>query len=113
VDPGRCSLRLTRRYAASAAEVWGALTEPESVRRWFGSSHDGLPGRVQISRPFDLLELVWESHGDASVVRFELTEDERGTVLVLDHSLIEESAGMAYVRRWTEALDRLDGEVER
>jgi uncharacterized protein YndB with AHSA1/START domain len=113
VASGRCSVRLTRRYAASAAEVWSALTEPESVRRWFGSSYDGLPGRVRISRPHDALELVWESDDDTSVVRFELTEDERGTVLVLDHSLIEESVGMAYAQRWTHALDRFDGEVAR
>jgi hypothetical protein len=113
VVSGRCSVRLTRRYAAPAAEVWAALTEPDSVGRWFGPSYEGLPGRVRISRPHDLLELVWESEGDASVVRFELREDERGTVLVLDHSLIEESVGMAYARRWTQALDRFDGEVER
>jgi uncharacterized protein YndB with AHSA1/START domain len=93
--------------------VWAALIEPDSVRRWFGSSYDGLPGRVHISRPHDLLELAWEGDGDTSLVRIELTEDERGTVLVLDHSLIEESVGMAYARRWTQALDRFDGEVER
>lgn len=109
---GRCSVRLTRRYAASAEEVWAALTEPESVRRWFGSTHEGLPGRVRASNPHELLELVWQSEGDESVVRFELTENERGTVLVLDHSLIEESIGMAYLQRWTHALDRFDAEVE-
>lgn len=108
----RCSVRLTRRYAASAGEVWACLTEPESVRRWFGPSYDGLPGRVRASQPQRLLELVWEGDGDPSVVRFELTEDERGTMLVLDHSLIEETVGMAYARRWTSALDRFDREVE-
>ena len=89
------------------------MTEPESVRRWFGHSHQSLPGRVRASRPNRLLELVWEADGDASVVRFELTEDEHGTVLVLDHSLIDESVGMAYLQRWTNSLDRLDAEVER
>lgn len=89
------------------------LTEPESVRRWFGQSHQRLPGRVRTSRPNRLLELVWEGNRDASVVRFELTEDEGGTVLVLDHSLIDEAAGMAYLQRWTKSLDRLDAEVER
>jgi uncharacterized protein YndB with AHSA1/START domain len=113
VVSGRCAIRLTRRYAASAEEVWTALTEPESVRRWFGPSHEGLPGEVRASRPHRLLELVWEGDGEASIVRFELTEDERGTVLVLDHSLIDEAVGMAYLQRWTTALDRLDAEVER
>jgi uncharacterized protein YndB with AHSA1/START domain len=83
------------------------------VRRWFGQTDRGLPGRVRASRPNCLLELVWERGGDASVVRFELTEDERGTVLVLDHSMIDEAVGMAYLQRWTNSLDRLDAEVER
>jgi len=60
-----------------------------------------------------LLELVWEGDGDGSVVRFELTEDERGTVLVLDHSLIDEAVGKAYLQRWTNSLDRLHAEVGR
>jgi Activator of Hsp90 ATPase homolog 1-like protein len=83
------------------------------VRRWFGPSHEGLPGEVRANHPHRLLELEWEGDGEASIVRFELTEDERGTVLVLDHSLIDEAVGMAYLQRWTHALDRLDAEVER
>ena len=83
------------------------------MRRWFGQTRQGLPGRVRASRPNRLLELLWESGGEASVVRFELTEDEHGTVLVLDHSLIDEAVGMAYLQRWTNSLDRLDAEVER
>jgi uncharacterized protein YndB with AHSA1/START domain len=88
------------------------LTEPESVRRWFGQTDEGIPGEVRGSRPPRLLELLWEGDGDASVVRFELREDERGTVLVLDHSLIDETVGMAYLQRWTQSLDRLDLEIE-
>jgi uncharacterized protein YndB with AHSA1/START domain len=88
------------------------LTEPESVRSWFGQTDEGIPGEVRASRPPRLLELLWEGDGDASVVRFELREDERGTVLVLDHSLIDETVGMAYLQRWTQSLDRLDLEIE-
>ena len=83
------------------------------MRRWFGQTDQGLPGRVRASRPNRLLELVWEGDGDGSVVRFELTEDERGTVLVLDHSLIDEAVGMTYLQRWTNSLDRLHAEVGR
>jgi uncharacterized protein YndB with AHSA1/START domain len=82
------------------------------VRRWFGQTHEAIPGKVRARRPPRLLELLWEGDGDASVVRFELTEDERGTVLVLDHSLIDEAVGMAYLQRWRQSLDRLDIEVE-
>jgi hypothetical protein len=45
-------------------------------------------------------------------VRFELAGDGAGTLLVLDHRLIDEPAGMAYMARWTRALDRLDTEIE-
>jgi uncharacterized protein YndB with AHSA1/START domain len=113
VASGHCSIRLTRRYAASVGEVWAALTEPESVPRWFGPSYERLPGRVRASRPDRLLELLWDDEGETSIVRFELTEDELGTLLVLDHSRVDERLGMAYMQRWTQALERLHAEVGR
>ena len=110
---GHCSIRLTRRYAATVGEVWAALTEPESVRRWFGPSYGQLPGRVRTSRRGRLLELLWDDEGETSIVRFELTEDELGTVLVLEHSRVDEHLGMAYMQRWTQAFERLDAELGR
>jgi hypothetical protein len=38
--------------------------------------------------------------------------DGSGTVLVLDHERIDESAGMTYMRQWTNALARLERAVE-
>jgi uncharacterized protein YndB with AHSA1/START domain len=127
VAPGSCSVRLTRRYAASPEDVWAALTESDSLRRWldascelsleegaaFGVGSGRITGRVRALEPQRLLELDWDTEGDPSVVRFELASDGIGTVLVLDHEHIEESAGMTYMRQWTNALARLDGEVER
>ena len=101
-----CEVRYTRRYDATPAEVWAALTEPESIARWLGS----IPTNVRDSEPERLLELDWLPAGDdASVVRFELTATEDGgTQLVLDHRRINAVQGMLYAERWMNTLRRLD-----
>src|SRR5205807_1817488 len=64
-------------------------------------------GGVRRIEPGRLLELDWRGPGeDPSVVRFELSPDGDGTLLVLDHRLIEEPVGMTYIDRWTRGLAR-------
>jgi uncharacterized protein YndB with AHSA1/START domain len=102
---GYCEVRFTRRYDASPAEVWAALTDPESVARWLGP----VPTSVREAEPEHLLELDWLVPGDEpSVVRFELVATESGTELVLDHRRINAVQGMLYSERWTNTLRRLD-----
>jgi len=102
---GFCEVRFTRRYAATPAEVWAALTEPESVARWLGP----VPTEVRASEPERLLELDWLPPGDdPSVVRFELVPTEGGTQLVLDHRRINAVLGGPYSERWVNTLKRLD-----
>ena len=102
---GYCEIRYTRRYDASPNEVWAALTEPASVARWLGD----FPTRVREAEPPRLLEWDWEPPGDEpSVVRFELTAQGDGTVLVLDHRRINAVAGMGYMERWLPTLELLD-----
>jgi uncharacterized protein YndB with AHSA1/START domain len=110
VSAGHCAVRVTRRYAAAPAEVWAALTEPESLRRWLGDSDWArIGGHARESEPERLLVLEWRVPGEEpSLVRLELTADGDGTMLVLDHSVIEERLGMAYMRRWSQRLDRLE-----
>lgn len=129
MDSGTCELRLTRRYEASPAEVWRALTEPASIARWLATPVDvelagggafelalangsRIDARVRELVPERVLELDWR-HADEqrSVVRFELRAEDGGTVLELDHGRIEAPLGMAYITRWSRLLDRLDGEV--
>jgi uncharacterized protein YndB with AHSA1/START domain len=99
-----CALRLTRRYTAPPAEVWAALTDPESVARWLGQPL----GRVVREDPPRLLELDWSTKGEpAATVRFELTETHGGTLLVLDHRGIAAPRGMAAMGWWTRSLARL------
>jgi uncharacterized protein YndB with AHSA1/START domain len=127
---GTCEVRYTRYYRAAPDEVWAAVTEPDSLARWLAPAGDvalrpGWPfeleleggrmkGRVRAVEPFRLLELDWiEADGPPSIVRFELSSDGGGTVLVLDHRRIDARIGMRYLTRWGNHLDRLDGVVER
>src|SRR4051812_12348446 len=129
MHPGRCELRLTRRYEATPGEVWRVLTEPASIARWLAAPVDvelvpggafelalangsRIDGRVREVVPEQLLELDWRHAGEErSVVRFELRTEDGGTVLVLDHGRIEAPLGMAYISRWSRMLDRLDAAV--
>jgi uncharacterized protein YndB with AHSA1/START domain len=124
-------VRLTRRYDASPAEVWRALTEPESLARWLARPRalDLSPGQVfELELPNDariagcvreveperVLEVDWRAPGeDGSIVRFELARDGGGTIVTLDHRLIVERLGMRYMARWTRALRRFNMEVSR
>jgi uncharacterized protein YndB with AHSA1/START domain len=122
MDLGRCELRLTRRYDATPAEVWEALTATDSIARWLAPAIEvdvspggafvlanGVDARVVEVEPGRVLELDWRVGGEQpSVVRFELREDDRGgTTLELGHARIEAPLGMAYISRWSRALDRL------
>jgi uncharacterized protein YndB with AHSA1/START domain len=101
---GRCAVRLTRRYAEAPAEVWRALTEPESLARWLRPGFD-VP---QLVDPGRVLELEWCPPGEEpSRVRVELTPEGNGTLLVLDHARIEAERGMGAIGFWTGAVSRL------
>jgi uncharacterized protein YndB with AHSA1/START domain len=126
----RCALRLTRRYDASPAEVWRALTDPESLGRWLSSREVGsldaeaelelalgedepVTVRVRERELGRVLELDWDADGDPSTVRFELRPDgQGGTLLVLDHGRLDERVGMRYMDGWVKALERLRGRLD-
>ncbi len=100
--PEECSLRLIRRYDEPPADVWRALTEPESLDRWLRPGFPVPQREVEAER---VLELDWRPPGEEpSVVRIELAPDGSGTTLVLDHARIEAVHGMAAMRFWFAAL---------
>ena len=103
---------MTRRLAASPREVWRALTEPTSAARWLGRPPHPLLAHVRELVPERTLEVDWRPEGEEpSVVRFELRRDGETTVLVLDHTRIEATAGMRALAWWTRRLERLQEEA--
>lgn len=99
------AVRFTRLYAASIEEVWQALTDPESSPRWLDLSHDVTAGMRTVEDGC-VLELDWNRQGETeSLVRFELTADGAGTVLVLDHSRLDARVCMGYLGFWGPRLD--------
>jgi uncharacterized protein YndB with AHSA1/START domain len=130
-DP-RVGVRLTRRYDASPAEVWAALTEPVSLARWLARTQTvelfpggafelrftddestWVAGQVTEVEHEGVLELDWRHPGEQpSIVRFELAADGDGTVLVVDHRRLEERLGLAYAAGWRQHLDRLESCIE-
>jgi uncharacterized protein YndB with AHSA1/START domain len=126
-----CEVRFTRYYDAAPSAVWAALTEPESLARWLappgkidlsaGGSFElrvrkdeTIAARVRAVVPPRLLELDWlDSDEEPSIVRFELSRDGAGTVLILAHRRIDARIGMRYMARWIAHLERLDTLVER
>ena len=100
---GRCELRITRRYDASLAEVWQALTD---LDRWLAP-----PGGVTVARsePEQRLELHWRPEGEPpSTVTVELRREGDRTVLVLEHAQVDAALGMRYLAAWSRALTRFE-----
>jgi uncharacterized protein YndB with AHSA1/START domain len=99
-------VRVQRRYDATPAEIWAALTDPESVRRWLGRP---MPGAVTIVEAQRVLEVEWNLPGEpASRVRFELHAEENGVRLVVDHRGLDRAASTGYGEGWKVHLADLD-----
>ena len=84
----RRGVRFERRYDATPAEIWSALTEPERMRRWLANvaeleprpggrfllrwNADETDGTILAFEPGRLLELQWPYPGEPdSVARFD------------------------------------------
>jgi uncharacterized protein len=124
-DGDRCGVRFERLYDATADELWRALTDPAQLRGWLAEAPvfeaeprgrvafeldegDGVAGEVRAVEPGRLLEYTWTFAGESeSVVRFELHQQERGTLLVLDHRRLGRRHGAGYAAGWHAYLDRL------
>ena len=131
-DGDRCAVRFERLYDFTAEELWSALTDPDQLPRWLGTTSRGalgagdafelvpggeyeldvggrVHGHVRTVEPGRVLELTW-TWGDEpeSVVRFEIVPRDHGALLVLDHSRLPRDLAVAYGAGWHAHLDLLD-----
>jgi uncharacterized protein YndB with AHSA1/START domain len=105
------TVSLSRRYAATAAEVWGALTDPERIPRWFypvsgefkvGGTYQtegNAGGEIRTCDEPNRLVVTWG--GPDSIVDLSLTEADGATTLDFTHSvplaMAQSGAGALFV----------------
>ncbi len=125
-DADRLAVRFERRYPATPAEVWSAVTEPERVGRWlaplamlderryrldFGDGHT-TEGEVLVCEPPRLLTVTWEFTGEpVSRVAVEVRADGDGALLVLDHTRLPQDQGAGYGAGWEAHLATLEAQL--
>jgi uncharacterized protein YndB with AHSA1/START domain len=121
------AVRFERWYAASAPELWSALTNPHWMRRWLGAevtiegrvggvvrlrwgSGDEMDGVITVFEPERVLEYTWceTALGVESLVRFELSAERSGMLLVLVHTRVPGDRAAGFGAGWHGHLDALE-----
>jgi uncharacterized protein YndB with AHSA1/START domain len=125
----RRNVHFSRHFLVPPEEVWDAITEPARMGRWLadatidlqvggavelrfepGDPDQTVTGRILACRPPTLLEYEWHWPGEnQSVVRFDLSPEANGTLLVLTHRLLPAPAAAGYAAGWHAYLDLLAG----
>jgi uncharacterized protein YndB with AHSA1/START domain len=115
---GRPALRFSRRYPTPVERVWRAVTDPAEMAAWFPSTVDGdravgadlsfgdgqFTGRVIAFDPPTVFSFTW----GGELLRFELTPDGHGTVLVFTQLLSDRSVAARNGAGWHQCLAALD-----
>jgi uncharacterized protein YndB with AHSA1/START domain len=133
---GRPALRFERRYASPVDRVWRAVTDPAEMPAWFPSDVAGeravgaelvfadeehraraatagepsrddgplLTGRVVAYDPPNVFSFTW----GPELLRFELTPDGDGTVLIFTQLLSHQSVAARNGAGWHQCLAALD-----
>jgi len=129
-DEDGATVRFERRYATSVEDLWDTLTDRDRVGRWLGPLYGDLRagGRYELRMGEDeagspqnavgavlecdaprLLVVGWRFPGeDETRVTVTLRRDGDGSVLVLEHLGLSESAARGYGAGWHASLGQLD-----
>ena len=125
-DGDRLAVHFERRYAATPAEVWSAVTEPDRVGRWLAPvtllddrryrlDFDGdneATGAIEVCDAPRTLVVTWDFPGEpTSRVAVEVRPDGDGVVLVLDHTRLPHGQGAQYGAGWEAHLATLEAQV--
>jgi uncharacterized protein YndB with AHSA1/START domain len=136
VDQGKASITFRRVLRHPIQDVWAALTDPKQVELWFmvkvrrenergGALEMEHPngiratGRVLEWIPPRVYEYEWNlppapnnPDGEASLVRWELSPSEGGTLLVMTHRRLSRPTAEIFVRGFKVLLDRLSAQLD-
>ena len=136
VDREQASLTFRRRLRHPIQDVWAAITDPKQVEVWFmakvrredtrgGALRMEHPngvhatGRVLQWSPPRVYEYEWNlppgpnsPGGETSVVRWELSPSEGGTLLVMTHRRLSRAVAEIFVRGFASLLDRLSAHLD-
>jgi uncharacterized protein YndB with AHSA1/START domain len=136
-EGGAVALRFERAYDAPPEELWAALTEPASIRRWLlaeavleprvggafrlgWSGGHAAEGRVLAWEPPRLLVVEWGDPEGVSVLRVEVRPSGDGSALALDHRGVPPASAVSLGAGWdahltalAEALAGREGVAER
>jgi uncharacterized protein YndB with AHSA1/START domain len=125
------TVTFTRRYATTAADLWGAVTDPDRLGRWLGpvdgdlrvgghyalamgadESQTSTGEILACDRATGRLAVAWRFPGeDESRVDVEVRDDGDAALLVLVHTELTEAGGRGYGAGWHATLALLDDHV--
>jgi len=122
-------LRFEHHYGVTPSEVWAALAEPESIRRWLladavleprvggafslnWSGGEEAHGQVRLWEPPSVFEVDWNEPALRSILHIEIAAAESGSTLVLDHRNVTSEASIGMGAGWHAHLELLSELVE-
>jgi uncharacterized protein YndB with AHSA1/START domain len=135
-DRGSASVTFRRWLPHPIEEVWAAVTDPKDLEAWLLAKvrrEDRRGGRLEMEHPNGVhatgrvlewsppraYEYEWnlppgpyQPDGEASIVRWELTPSEGGTLLVLTHRRLSRPTAEVFVRGLSVLLDRLSAHLD-
>ncbi len=136
VDQEKASITFRRRLRHPIQDVWAAITDPKQVEVWFLTKvrrDDARGGRLEMEHPNGIratgrvlewrppraYEYEWNlppgpnnPAGESSIVRWELTPSEGGTLLVMTHRRLSRPTAEIFVRGFKVLLDRLSAQLD-
>jgi uncharacterized protein YndB with AHSA1/START domain len=134
--PQNASVVFRRQLRHPIQEVWAAITDPKKIEIWLMAKvvrvdapggaldmvHPGgvhATGRVREWRPPRIYEYEWNlppspnvPEGESSIVRWELTPAEGGTLLVLTLRELSRPTAETFARGLRDFLDRLSAQLD-
>jgi uncharacterized protein YndB with AHSA1/START domain len=136
VDKEKASIVFRRLLRHPIEDVWSAVTDPKKVEVWFMvkvTREDSPGGRLAMEhpngvhamgrvlewRPPRTYEYEWnlrpgpnQPKGEMSIVRWELSPAEGGTLLVMTHRKLTRPTAEIFVRGFKTFLDRLSAQMD-